>query len=97
MQRLGRLTVEHLKYPDVYIEEPSFLVVLYRDGQEASIFGGHIITADEASEAILFRATQLLECSMVDPLLNTCTAHLVCEHGIVRFHFDPPTFSYVIE
>lgn len=94
LQRLGRLTVEHLRYPDVYVDAPAFLVVLELDGQEAAIYGGYIISQREAEDGILFRASQLLQCSMVDPLLETCTARLVCEFGTVRFEYQPDDFSY---
>lgn len=96
LHRLGRLTVEHLRYPDIYVDEPSFLVVLELDGQEAAIYGGYIIDQREAEDGILFRASQLLQCSMVDPVLSTCTARLVCEHGTVHFQYDEENFSYVI-
>ncbi len=93
-RRLGRLTVEHVRYSGIYVEDPDFLVVLLWQGQEAATFGGHIIELEEAAEAILFRATQLLECSMVDPILKNCTARFVCEHGTVQFEYDEENFTY---
>lgn len=88
--------MEHLRYPDVYIDEPGFLVVLEKDGREVSYFGGYIIDEAEAADGIMFRASQLLQCSMVDPILSTCTARFVCEHGTVHFIYDEEKFSYVV-
>ena len=89
--------MEHLLHPDVYIDEPRFLVVLEKDDREAAIYGGYIITEERVGEGILFRATQLLQCSMVDPSLSTCTARLVCEFGAVRFSYQPENFSYAVD
>ena len=94
VSRLGRLTVEHLRYPDVYVDSPDFLVVLELDGREVSVYGGYIINQRDAEDGILFRASQLLQCSMVDPLLSQCTARFVCEFGTVRFEYLPEDFSY---
>lgn len=95
--RLNRLSVEHLRYSGIYVDDPAFLVVLVKDGQEAAVYGGYIIEPEDATEGVLFRATQLLECSMVDPVLRHCTATLVSEHGSVQFAYDPLNFNYQIQ
>lgn len=95
-RRLGRLTVEHVRYSGIYVDDPDFLVVLYWNGQEAVVFGGYLIELEEAADAILFRASQLIECSMVDPILKYCIARFVCEHGTVQFEYDEEKFSYVV-
>lgn len=89
--------MEHLLYPDLYIDTPRFLIVLEKNGQEVAVYGGYIITEQRASEGILFRATQLMRCSMVDPELVSCTARLVCEFGVVQFSYQTETFSYAVE
>lgn len=88
--------MEHLLHPDLYVEAPRFLVILEKDGREVAVFGGHIITEEDACYGILFRATQLLQCSMVNPLLSTCTAKFVCEFGSVQFTYRPEDFSYQV-
>lgn len=93
-RRLGRLTVEHVRYSGIYVDDPDFLVILSWEGQEAAVYGGYIIEVEEAEDAILFRASQLLECSMVDPIMNKCTARFVCEHGSVQFKYDEENFTY---
>ena len=89
--------MEHLLHPDVYVDTPSFLVILEKDGLEAAVYGGYIITEDRVCDGILFRASQLLQCSMVNPLLTTCTARLSCEFGTVRFIYQPENFSYAVD
>lgn len=89
--------MEHLNYPGIYVDEPRFLVVMELAGQETAIYGGYFVTRQEAEDGVLFRASQLLQCSMVDPELERCTARLVCEHGQVFFCYQPDEFNYKVQ
>jgi hypothetical protein len=94
LKSLRRLTFEHVRYPGIYVNEPGFLVVLSMHGQDLAVYGGYCIEPEQACDAVLFRAARLLHCSMVNSILTTCSARLVCDHGIVYFEYQPEEYSY---
>jgi hypothetical protein len=89
-------TVEHVGLANEYLVDPEFLIVLAAESGATKIFGLHYCELQEFKNAILFRATELMGCSMVDPILIQCKARLVNRQGEAWFHYDPNLFGYAV-
>lgn len=88
-------TFEHVGYPDVFVTDPECLVVLYLAGQQEKTFGLHFCTVKELEDHIMFRATELCKCSMVDRgLLSLVDAKLLTPQGHSWFRYDPEDFVF---
>ena len=95
-QRQPLQTVEHVGLHNEWVVDPEFLIVLSAPGQDDKVYGLHYCEVEELKNSILFRATEMMSCSMVDPLLTQCKARLVTRDGSAWFHYDPEQFRYAV-
>ncbi len=89
-------TFEHVGLPNEYLVDPEFLIVLVAEGSESRIFGLHYCELEELKNSILFRATEMMSCSMVDQILTQCKARLVTRAGEAWFQYEPELFGYIV-
>lgn len=88
-------TFEHVALDHEYVVDPERLVVFYVAGQERKIYGLHSCSVADLKTAILNRATELMQCSMVDRhLLDQCEARLVTRDGCATFRYNHASYSY---
>lgn len=95
-RQLPTRTIEHLSAFDVYIEEPEILVCFYEADQFLAVFGLWHCAPNELVDALLFRATELGNCTMVDPRLEKIKARLVTPEGDCWFVYDKENFCYKV-
>ena len=91
---MERLTYEHVKLFGVFVDSPTFLVEIRNESEKLGVFGFYVMARRELEDAVLFRATHLMKCSMVDPVLNQVTAHVSCNLGEIVFTYDEDEFGF---
>lgn len=67
-----RLVYEHLLFPGIFLQEPSYLVFIRQDTVDLGVYGFDFCTMRELEIAILCRACEAMECSMVNTALHRC-------------------------
>ena len=95
-QRLHLRSIEHVGLQGIFIEEPNAFIAFYLNGNPSSVFGIYFAPLEELQDAIMDRATEICDCSMVDPQLSECTACLIAPDGWAEFHYDPEKFKFVL-
>lgn len=95
LRSLGNKQVEHVAYRGLYEADPSFLVILEKDGQEAAVYGGFLITPAELADAVMNRAQELMLCSCVSDRLERCRARFLTADSESWWEYDAERLTYV--